>query len=75
MLARGCMASVPKEGPSGALNTRPLTVPYVVYRLWAGVCLQEMLEQQERWVHPVAFGFKPVRSGRWGCSDPASARA
>ena len=38
-LAEGYTALIPKEGPPGPLNTRPLTVMSMVYRLWAGVRL------------------------------------
>ena len=38
-LAEGYTALIPKEGPPGPLNTRPLTVLSMVYRLWAGVRL------------------------------------
>ena len=66
VLARGCTALVPKECPPRALNTRPLTVLLVVYRLWAGVRLQEMIGWQDRWAHPPAFGFRPARSAADG---------
>ena len=36
-LAEGYTALIPKEGPPGPLNTRPLTVLSMVYRLWAGI--------------------------------------
>ena len=42
-LTHGYTALVPKEGPPGALNTRPLTSLSIVYRLWAGVWLQEAI--------------------------------
>ena len=42
-LAEGYTALVPKEGPPGALNTRPLTMLSKVYRLWAGLRLEEVI--------------------------------
>ena len=39
----GYTALVPKEGPPGALNTCPLTVPSIVYCLWAGARPQEAM--------------------------------
>ena len=61
-LAEGYTALIPKEGPSGPLNTRPLTVVSMVYRLWAGVHLVDAIAWQEAWAHPAAFGFRPARS-------------
>ena len=61
VLVRGYTALVPKEGPPGSLNTRPLIVLSVVCKLWAGVRLQEMMGRQERWAYPLAFGFRPAR--------------
>ena len=61
-LAEGYTALIPREGPLGPLNTRPLTVPSMVYRLWAGVTLVDAIAWQEAWAHPAAFGFRPARS-------------
>ena len=41
-LAKGYTALIPKEGPPGPLNTRPLTVLSLVYRLWVGVRLVDV---------------------------------
>ena len=71
----GYRALMPKEGPLGALDTRSLTVLSRVYRLWAGLCLQEMMEWHERWEHPLAFGFRRGKCGKWGRSHPAPAGA
>ena len=47
-LAEGYTALIPrKEGPLGPLNTRPLTAPSMVYRLWAGVWLADAIAWQE----------------------------
>ena len=59
-LAEGYTALIPKEGPPGPLNTRPLTVLSMVYRLWAGARLEEVIVWQEGWAHPLAFGFRPA---------------
>ena len=42
-LAEGYTALIPKEGPPGPLNTRPLTALSMVYRLWAGVRLVDAI--------------------------------
>ena len=61
VLARGYTALIPKPGEEGPLGTRPLTVLSVVYRLWAGTRLWEVLRWQETWAHPEAYGFRPAR--------------
>ena len=67
-LAEGYTALIPKEGPPGPLNTRPLTVLSMVYRLWAGVRLVDAIAWQEAWAHPAAFGFRPARSALDGAA-------
>ena len=67
-LAEGYTTLIPKEGPPGPLNTRPLTVLSIVYRLWAGVRLVDAIAWQEAWAHPVAFGFRPARSALDGAA-------
>ena len=67
-LAEGYTALIPKEGPPGPLNTRPLTVLSMVYRLWAGIRLEEAIRWQEAWAHPCAFGFRPARSALDGAT-------
>ena len=61
VLARGYTALIPKPGEEGPLGTRLLTVLSVVYRLWAGTRLWEVLRWQETWAHPEAYGFRPAR--------------
>ena len=61
-LAEGYTALITKEGPPGPLNTRPLTVLSMVYRLWAGVRLGDAIAWQESWAHSAAFGSRPARS-------------
>ena len=67
-LAQGYTALIPKVGPPGPLNTRPLTVLPMVYRLWAGVRLADAIAWQESWAHPAAFGFRPTRSALDGAA-------
>ena len=67
-LAEGYTALVPKEAPPGPLNTRPLTVLSMVYRLWAGVRLVDATAWQESWAHPAAFGFRRARSALDGAA-------
>ena len=67
-LAEGYTALIPKEGPPGPLNTRPLTVLSMVYRLWASIRLADAIAWQESWAHPSAFGFRPARSAMDGAA-------
>ena len=67
-LAEGYTALIPKEGPPGPLNTRPLIVLSMVYRLWAGVRLVDAIAWQEASAHPAAFGFRPARSALDGAA-------
>ena len=67
-MAEGYTALIPKEGPPGPLQTRPLSVLSMVYRLWAGVRLVDAIEWQESWAQPAAFGFRPVRSAMGGAA-------
>ena len=39
-------------------NMRPLSVLSAVYRLWAGIRLQAVMNWQEQWIHPHAYGFR-----------------
>ena len=61
VLACGYTALIPEPGEEGPLGTRSLTVLSVVYRLWAGTRLWEVLRWQETWAHPEAYGFRPAR--------------
>ena len=67
-LAEGYTALIPKEGPPGPLNTRPLTGLSMVYRLWAGVRLADAIAWQESCAHLAAFGFHPARSALDGAA-------
>ena len=61
LLAQGYTSLIPKPGEEGPLGTRPLTVLSMVYRLWAGTRLWEVMRWQEAWVHPRAYGFRLAR--------------
>ena len=67
-LAEGYTALIPKDGPQGPLNTRPLTVLSMVYRLWASIRLADAITWQVSWAHPSAFGFRPARSAMDGAA-------
>ena len=57
----GYKAVLLKAGPFGPLNTRRLTVVSMVYRLWAGARLEEVILWHEIWARLVEFGFRPAR--------------
>ena len=59
-LPEGYTALIPKEGPPGPLNTRPLTVHGL--QVVGGRALADAIVGQESWAHPAAFGFRPARS-------------
>ena len=61
VLAQGYTSLIPKPGEEGPLGTRPLTVLSMVYRLWAGTHLWEVMRRHEAWVHPRAYGFRLAR--------------
>ena len=46
-LAEGYTTLIPKQGPPGPMNARPLTHLSMVYRLWAGVRLADATPWQE----------------------------
>ena len=52
-LAKGYTTLIPKKGPTGPVNIRPLTVLSMVYTLWAGVRLADAIAS-----HPAAFVFR-----------------
>ena len=41
------------------MKLRPLTVLWQIYRMWAGVRMEDALQWQEQWIHPEAYGFRP----------------
>ena len=67
-LTRGYISLVPKGEGSLPLQMRPLSVLSAVYRLWAGLRLEEATLWQERWVYGLAFAFRPAT----GSLDAAS---
>ena len=66
---RGTRLSIPKRAPPRPLNTRPLTILSMIYRLWAGIRLEEAIRWQEAWGNRCAFAFRAERLG-WRHSDP-----
>ena len=67
-LTRGFISLVPKGEGSLPLQMRPLSVLSTVYRLWAGLRLEEATAWQEKWVYGLAFAFRPAT----GSLDAAS---
>ena len=67
-MAEGYTALIPKEGPPGPLNTRPLTSLSMVYRLLAGVRLVDAIAWHEASAEPAPFGFRPARSALDGAA-------
>ena len=47
LLAQGYTSLIPKAGEEGPWGTHPLTVLSMVYRLWAGTRLWELMRWQE----------------------------
>ena len=61
-VAEGFTSLVPKgEGGGDPMKLRPLTVLSQIYRIWAGVRMEDALQWQEQWIHPEAYGFRPHR--------------
>ena len=60
-LTKGYTSLISKPGEEGPLGTRPLRVLSMVYWLWAGTRLRDVLLWQEAWAHPEAYGFRPCR--------------
>ena len=53
-IAEGFTSLVPKgEGEGDPMKLRPLTVLSQIYRIWAGVRMEDALQWQEQSVHPV----------------------
>ena len=49
---------IPKGEGTGPLQQRPLSIASVVYRLWAGVRLEDAMQWQESWVLSGQSGFR-----------------
>ena len=50
------------------MQQRPLSVLSQIYRVWAGIGLEECMVWQELWIHPHAYGFRKKR----GATDAAA---
>ena len=57
-LAQGYISLIPKGEGMHPTNMRPLSVLSNIYRVWAGIRLENVMEWQEQWVHPYAYGFR-----------------
>ena len=66
VLAEGYTSLIPTPGEEGPLGTRPLTVLSMVYQLWAGTRLHDVLLWQEVWAQPEANGFLPCLGAIYG---------
>ena len=55
-LSWGSIPLLPKEGPPGPLNLRPLTILSVIYRIWAGIRASQLRGWQETWIHRSLHG-------------------
>ena len=67
ILARGFISLIPKGEGMLLMQQRPLSVLSQIYRVWAGVRLEECMTWQETWIHPQAYGFRKKR----GATDAA----
>ena len=61
ILARGYVSLIPKGEGMLPMQQRPLSVLSQLYRVWAGLRLEECIVWQESWAHPHAFGFRKKR--------------
>ena len=59
VLAKGYL--IPKPREEGPLGTRQLTGLSMVYWLWIGTRLRDVVLWQEAWAHPKAYSFRPCR--------------
>ena len=62
VLARGYVSLIPKGEGMMLMQQRPLSVLSQIYRVWAGIRLEECMVWQELWIHPHAYGFRKKRS-------------
>ena len=67
ILARGFISLIPKGEGMLPMQQRPVSVLSQIYRVWAGVRLEECMTWQETWIHPQAYGFRKKR----GATDAA----
>ena len=59
---------MPKGEGANPLQPRPLSVLPIIYRIWAGIRVQDTMIWQEQWIHPDSYGFRLNR----GALDAAS---
>ena len=57
-LAKGYISLIPKGEGMQPTSMRPLSVLSNVYRIWAGIRLEDVMKWQESWIHPYAYGFR-----------------
>ena len=63
------VSMIPKgEEAATPADMRPITVAVAAYRLWASVRAAEVLDWQESWIFPTAFGFRRGRSAEDGAA-------
>ena len=61
----GFTSLVPKgEGGGDPIKLRPLTVVSQIYRIWAGVRMEDAMKWQETWAHEQSYAFQPHRGSR-----------
>ena len=61
-VAEGFTSLVPKgEGGGDPMKLRPLTVLSQIYRIWAGVRMEDAMKWQETWAHEESYAFRPYR--------------
>ena len=61
-IAEGFPSLVPKgEGGGDPMKLGPLTVLSQVYRIWAGLRMEDAMAWQEQWAHEESYAFRPHR--------------
>ena len=61
-VAEGFTSLVPKgEGGGDPMKLRLLTVLSQIYRMWAGVRMEDAMKWQEMWAHEESYAFRPHR--------------
>ena len=68
VLAKGYVSLIPKGEGMLPMQQRPLSVLSQIYRVGAGIRLEECMLWQEQWIHPHAYGFRKKR----GATDAAA---
>ena len=59
-VAEGFTSLVSKgEGGGDPMKLRPLTVLLQIYRIWAGVRMEDAMKWQETWAHEESYAFRP----------------